>query len=140
MSEKKPTYEELSEGMELPTVKKGPIIREQLVDYASTSGDYNKIHYDEFFAKKAKLDGCIAHGMLVMSMVGSFITDWAKGAVIKNFQIRFTGMTKENDTLTFNGKVEKKYQENGENLVKISVLSETEDNRVTTQGSAIIAF
>ena len=133
-------YADLTEGMELPEVKKGPIIREQLVDYASASGDYNKIHYDEAFAQKAKLDGCIAHGMLVMAMVGSYIKDWAVGAVLKDFKIRFTGMTKENDTLTFKGKVSKIYQENGENLIEINVSSENQEGTTTTQGSAIISF
>ena len=133
-------YEEINEGMELPEVRKGPIVRQQLVDYASASGDYNKLHYDEAFAKNAGLDGPIAHGMLVMAMVGSYITDWAKGGVLKDFKIRFSGMTKENDTLTFKGKIIKKYSESGENLIEVEVLSETQDNRITTQGSAIIAF
>ena len=133
-------YEDLSEGMELPEVKKGPIIRQQLVDYASASGDYNKLHYDEAFAKKAGLESPIAHGMLVMAMMGSYITNWAKGGVLKDFKIRFSGMTKENDTLTFKGKIVKKYTENDDNLVEITVVSETQDNRITTQGSAIISF
>ena len=140
MAENILNFEDLSEGMEIPEVKKGPIIRQQLVDYASASGDYNKLHYDEAFAKKAGLEGPIAHGMLQMAMVGSFITDWAKGGILKNFKIRFSGMANENDTLTFKGKIEKKYQENGENLVEISFISETQEKRTTTQGSAIIAF
>jgi hypothetical protein len=34
----------------------------------------------------------------------------------------------------------KKYQEKSENLIKINVVSETQENRITSQGSAIIAF
>lgn len=133
-------FEEVSEGMELPTSKKGPITRQQLVDYASASGDYNKIHYDEGFAKIAKLPRCIAHGMLVMAIVGSYIKDWAKGGVLKDFDIRFAGITNENDTLILKGKVVKKFVENDENLVEINISSETQDNRITTTGSAIIAL
>ncbi len=140
MSKEELFFEDISTGMELPTSKRGPIVRQQLIDYASASGDYNKIHYDEGFAKIAKLPGCIAHGMLVMSIVGSYFTDWAKGGVLKDFKIRFAGVTNENDTLTLKGKVLKKYSENGENLVEISVLSETQDERITTQGSAVIAL
>jgi acyl dehydratase len=133
-------YEEILEGMVLPEVKKGPIIRQQLVDYASSSGDYNKLHYDECFAKKFGISGCIAHGMLVMAMVGSYIKNWAKGGNLKNFKIRFVGMTNENDFLTFKGKVVKKYEENNENLIQIEVSSETQNKVTTTQGSAIIAL
>lgn len=133
-------FEEISEGLELPEVKKGPIYRQQLVDYASASGDYNKLHYDECFAKQTGISGCIAHGMLVMAMVGSYLTDWAKGGILKNFKIRFVGMTNENDTLSFTGKVIKKYKENGDNLVQIEVMSKTQDERITTTGSAIITI
>ncbi len=133
-------FEEISEDLELPEVKKGPINRQQLVDYASASGDYNKLHYDEGFAKQTGISGCIAHGMLVMSMVGSYISDWAKEGIFKNFKIRFVGMTNENDTLSITGKVIKKYKENGENLVQIEVISKTQDDRITTTGSAIISI
>lgn len=133
-------YDELIEGMALPEVKKGPIVREQLVDYASASGDYNKLHLDEGFAQKAIKQGPIAHGMLVMAMAGSCLLDWAKGGVLKNFNISFRGMTNEGDTLTFKGKIEKKYQERGEKLVDIGFITETQDNRITTQGAATISF
>jgi acyl dehydratase len=133
-------FKDIYEGMELPEVAKGPITRNQLVDYASASGDYNKLHYDEAFAKKAGLQGPIAHGMLVMGMVGSYFTDMIKDGALKSFKIRFAGMTNENDTLTFKGKVVKLYQENNENLIEIEVTSQTQDNRITTQGSAIVSL
>lgn len=133
-------YEELSEGMVLPEVRKGPFARVQLVDYASASGDYNKLHYDDSFAQKMGLKGTIAHGMLVMATVGSFITDWAKGGILKNYKISFRGMTNEDDTLTITGVITKKYEEGSEKLVEINVQSETQNNVITTQGSAIIAF
>ena len=139
MSVEKLDYDSLAENMELPEINRGPINRRQLVDYASASGDYNKIHYDDEFAKKAGLEGTIAHGMLVMALVGSYITDSFKGK-LKNFKIRFMGMTKENDMLTMKGKVVKKYEEDGEKLVEIAIQSETQNDVKTTQGSALIVF
>jgi len=140
MSEKNVNFEGLSEGMELPEVKSAPISRVQLVDYASASGDYNLLHYDESFAKKTGLKGCIAHGMLQMGMVGSYILNWAKGRTLKIFKIRYSTTANENDVLTFKGKIVKKYQENNENLIEINIFTETQENRITTQGSAIISF
>lgn len=140
MSEKNVNFEGLSEGMELPEVKSAPISRFQLVDYASASGDYNLLHYDESFAKKTGLKGCIAHGMLQMGMVGSYILNWAKGGTLKIFKIRYSTTANENDVLTFKGKIVKKYQENNENLIEINIFTETQENRITTQGSAIISF
>ncbi len=140
MTNKIINYKELTEGSELPEVKSDPITRVQLVDYASASGDYNLLHFDESFAKKTGLKGCIAHGMLQMAMSGSYILNWAKGGTLKNFKIRYSAPANENDILTFKGKILKKYQEDDEKLIEISVLTETQEKRITTQGSAIISF
>jgi len=140
MTNKIINYKELSEGMELPEVKSDPITRVQLVDYASASGDYNLLHYDESFAKKTGLKGCIAHGMLQMGMMGSYILNWAKEGTLKNFKIRYSAPANENDILTFKGKILKKFQENDEKLIEINVLTETQEKRITTQGSAIVSF
>ena len=140
MSVEKLDYDSLSEGMDLPEINRGPVDRKQLIDYASASGDYNKIHHDNEFAKKSGLEGTIVHGMLSMALVGTYITNIVKGGKLKNFNIRFMGMTKENDMLIMKGKVVKKYEEDGQKLLEISMVSETQDNRVTTSGSAVIVF
>ena len=140
MSEKFVDFKELSEGMALPEITSDPISRVQLVDYASASGDYNLLHYDESFAKKTGLKGCIVHGMLQMGMTGSYILNWAKGGKLKKFKIRYLAPANENDSLTFKGKITKKYQENDENLIELGFMTETQEERITTQGTAIVSF
>jgi acyl dehydratase len=140
MAEKKIFFEDISEEMDLPEVIQEPITRQQLVDYASASGDYNTIHYDGSMAKMAGLQGCIVHGMLSMAIIGSYITNWAKGGILKNFQIKFLGITPENSTMKIKGKVIQKYVENNERLVKVDVFSELKNKTLTTQSTAIISF
>ena len=140
MPNKKLNFNELNVGMELPEVKIDPITRVQLVDYASASGDYNLLHYDESFAKKTGLKGCIAHGMLQAGMISSYILSWAKGGILRNFKIRFSDVVNENDILTFNGKIVKKYQENSENLIEVNLVSKNQEDRIPSHSSAIIAF
>jgi acyl dehydratase len=140
LSNDKLGFNELKVGMELPEVKTDPITRIQLVDYASASGDYNLLHYDESFAKKTGLKGCIAHGMLQMAMCASYIMNWAKNGTLKQYRLRFSDIVNENDVLMFKGKIIKNYQENNENLIEISLLTETQEKRITSQGSAIISF
>jgi acyl dehydratase len=140
MSNKNLGLSELKEGMMLPEVKTDPITRIQLVDYASASGDYNLLHYDESFAKKTGLKGCIAHGMLQMAMCASYIMSWANNGFLKKYKLRFSDVVNENDVLTFKGKITKNYQENNENLIEISVLTETQEKRITSKGSATISF
>jgi len=126
--------------MKLPEGKIDPITRMQLVDYASASGDYNLLHYDESFARKTGLKGCIAHGMLQMAMCASYIMNWAKNGTLKKFKLRFSDIVNENDVLTFKGKIINKYQESNENLIEVRVLTETQEKRITSQGSVIISF
>ncbi len=140
MSNKKLGFNELKVGMKLPEGKIDPITRMQLVDYASASGDYNLLHYDESFARKTGLKGCIAHGMLQMAMCASYIMNWAKNGTLKKFKLRFSDIVNENDVLTFKGKIINKYQESNENLIEVRVLTETQEKRITSQGSVIISF
>lgn len=140
LSDKKFSFEEITKGMELLEIKTDPITRVQLVDYASASGDYNLLHYDESFAKQTGLKGCIANRMLQAAMIASYVQNWARGGTLRNFKIRFLDVVNENDILTFKGKVVKIYQENNENFIEIGVVSENQENRITAQASAIIAF
>ncbi|MHA2399815.1 MAG: MaoC/PaaZ C-terminal domain-containing protein [Promethearchaeota archaeon] len=140
MSKNQLKFTELNEGLELPKVKSAPLSRIQLVDYAAASGDYNLLHYDESFAKKTGLKGCIAHGMLQMGMMGSYLLNWAKGGTLKTFKIRYLSPANENDVLTFTGKIVKKYQENNENLINITFISENQEKTITAQGSAVFSF
>ena len=126
--------------MKLPEGKIDPITRMQLVDYASASGDYNLLHYDESFARKTGLKGCIAHGMLQMAMCANYIMNWAKNGTLKKFKLRFSDIVNENDVLTFKGKIINKYKESNENLIEVRVLTETQEKRITSQGSVIISF
>ena len=64
--------------------------RAMLKAYADASGDQNPIHQDESFALSVGLPNVIAHGMLTMALVGTFITEWAGGSAnVKAFSARF---------------------------------------------------
>ena len=64
--------------------------RAMLKAYADASGDQNPIHQNEEFAHSVGLPNVIAHGMLTMALVGTFITEWAGGSSnVKAFSARF---------------------------------------------------
>ncbi|MEW6774939.1 MAG: MaoC/PaaZ C-terminal domain-containing protein [Bdellovibrionota bacterium] len=135
-------FEDIKEGTEITTLSKEPIDRVRLVKYAGASGDFNPLHYDEDFARAAGMkNGCIAHGMLSMGFVGQALSDWVgpRGR-IKSFGVRFTSMTDMKDVVTCKGRVVRKWNENGENLVECEVLSETQRGNVTTQGKAVVSL
>jgi len=68
-----------------------PVTRETLVAYANASGDQNRIHQDEAFAKSVGLPDVIAHGMWTMGAAGSVVEEWAgDGGRVVEFGTRFT--------------------------------------------------
>ncbi len=76
-------------GTVLPT-KVFYLDRALLKAYADVSGDQNPIHQNEEFAVSVGLPNVIAHGMLTMALVGTFISEWAGGsAQVKEFSARF---------------------------------------------------
>ena len=87
---------ELRRRIDLPT----------LVRYAGASGDFNRIHYDEAYAREAGLDGIIGHGMLAMALVGQAVTDWiGDGGLVRSLDARFTRSYRLGDELTVSGEV-----------------------------------
>jgi acyl dehydratase len=76
-------------GTEIPQ-KVFYIDRAMLKAYADASGDQNPIHQNEEFALSVGLPNVIAHGMLTMALVGTYISDWAGGSAhVKEFSARF---------------------------------------------------
>jgi acyl dehydratase len=68
-----------------------PVTREGLVAYANASGDQNRIHQDEAFAKSVGLPDVIAHGMWTMGASGAVVEQWAgDGGRVVEFGTRFT--------------------------------------------------
>ena len=79
--------------------------REQFAAYAEASGDHNPIHLDEEFARKVGLPGVIAHGMLQMGLMGTFVVEAAGGDPrrVKRLACRFAAMVRPGDHVTFTG-------------------------------------
>ena len=83
------------------------ITRERITAYAEASGDRNPIHLDDDFAKSVGLPGVIAHGMLSMGLLASFVSDWAGSPDrVRGLRCRFAGMVRPDDDVTFGGRVE----------------------------------
>lgn len=70
--------------------------------YAEASGDHNPIHVDDDFAKATPFGGTVAHGMLVLSLIGEMMYGaygevWARNGQLK---VRFKAPTRPGDTVT----------------------------------------
>ncbi len=129
-------------GQQLLPLIKPPITQQQLRRYAEASGDYNPIHLDEQAARKVKLDGVIAHGMLSMAFLGQFVDQQLAGipgARIEHLKVRFLNMVRLGDTLTCHGVV--KAQTTNDDLsqsIAIECWAQNQKGDKVTTGEAVV--
>ncbi|MEX2246467.1 MAG: MaoC family dehydratase [Dehalococcoidia bacterium] len=83
------------------------ITQAQLGAYADASGDHNPIHIDEAFAAGTPFGGTIAHGMLVLALIGemmfgAFGARWSASGRLK---VRFKAPARPGDAITASAEV-----------------------------------
>ena len=116
---KKIYFEDINIGDAMPTFTSDSLTRTHLVRYAGASGDFNPLHHDETFVAMFGMQRVIAHGMLIMGITSHAITEWIDNKCLKNFKVRFSGMTEPADltdfentkaraTITITGKISEK--------------------------------
>jgi acyl dehydratase len=125
--------EELNVGTALPELRQ-PVTQEHVNLYAAASGDFNPIHTDPEFAKKAGLDGTIAHGMLILAylsrfMASNFGRDWLTGG---SLSARFKAPARTGDVITVSGRVTASKKEGESTLISCEVLCQNQ------KGEAVI--
>ena len=121
----------------LPPLEKPAITTTQLVQYAGASGDFNRIHYDEPFAKEGGFPSVIAHGMLSMAFFGQLVADWAGGPhKVVRLAAHFKAVTFPGDRITVGGEVGKRDEAAG--TVELKLVAKKPDGTVTLEGSATV--
>jgi 3-hydroxybutyryl-CoA dehydratase len=96
------------------------ITQEQLHAYADASGDHNPIHVDPAFAATTPFGGTIAHGMLVLALIGEMMhaaygERWLREGKLK---VRFKAPTRPGSTVTASAEAAKQSGEAIEHAVQ----------------------
>jgi acyl dehydratase len=133
-------FDDVSEGMEIPVLKKN-CSTQQLVMWAAGSGDFYQVHYDLPFAKSTGLDNIIVHGALKHAFLGQMLHDWVgnEGRIVK-FGCSYRGMDFPDQDIVCHGLVTKKYEQDGKKLVDLEVWTENPEGRKTSPGTATVAL
>lgn len=121
-------FEDVAKGDELPELVKEPISHIQLVRYSGACGDFNPIHTVPQMAEMVGLPGIIAHGMLIMAYAGQLITDWAGTGTLKQFKVRFSGMTLPGEYLICAGRVTAVDEDTGQVRGRLTVKGRDDDS------------
>lgn len=132
-------FDELAVG-DRDTLSSDPVTTRQLVMYAGASGDFNRIHYDDAYAREAGLGGVIAHGMLTMGIAGRSASAFGgPGAFVRDIEGRFLNPVRPGDVVVMTVEVVAKETRQGVPCCDLAVRGEVE-RRLVFQGNATLAF
>ncbi len=127
-------------GDELPPLRLPPVDRTALALFAGASGDHNAIHIDIDVARRAGLPDVFAQGMLGMAWLGRLLTDWAPQHRLRQFDVRFQGITHLGNALRCSGRVVDKFVHDGEARVRVEIRCENQHGQTKIVGEAIVAL
>ena len=129
-------FEGVHVGDELPALAKAPVDRIQLARYAGASGDFNPVHVDEVYARGIGMPSVYAPGMLVMGFLGQLVSDWARGAQLRKYSVRFIKMVWPGDTVVCKGRVVDRFGESGRYYADLELWAENQKGELVMKGSS----
>ncbi|MBV1871685.1 MAG: MaoC family dehydratase N-terminal domain-containing protein [Gammaproteobacteria bacterium] len=118
------TYDEINIGDSASYSK--TLTEEDVLLFASTSGDINPVHLNEEFAKGTPFGGRIAHGMWSASLVSAAIATElpGPGSIYVGQSLKFKRPVFINDTLTVELKIIEKIDKRQRVLISCKVLNQ----------------
>lgn len=138
MPARKLYFESVRVGDELPALAKAPVDRVQLSRYAGASGDYNPVHVDETYAKAIGMPSVYAPGMLVMGFLGQLVSDWARGAQLRKYQVKFIKIVWPADTVVCKGRVTDRWGDSGRYYAELDLWAENQKGELVMKGGCLI--
>lgn len=136
MPPRKIYFENVRVGDELPAMAKSPVDRVQLARFAGATNDFNPLYIDEVHAKSLGMPSVYAPSLLGMSFLGQLVGDWARGATLKKFSVKFIKMLWPGDTLVCKGRVSDRHGDGGKYYVELDVWAENQKGELVLKGLA----
>ncbi len=126
-------------GAALTPLEGAPVTRAMLALFAGASNDHNAIHIDIDYAREAGLPDVIAHGMLSMATLARLLTGNTRPERLREFGVRFAGITRVGDRLSCTATVLERFQADGEARVRLRLEAADQHGDVKLAGAAVIA-
>lgn len=132
-----PNIENLQVGDELPTLTKGPVTRQMLVEWCGAENDYNTIHYSEEDARANGVPGTPIQGSYRLALLGRMIERWmGSEAKLQRVSASYRGWDLAGDTITCRGKVVRVSP--GDGVVELDLWVENQRAEISTIGKAVV--
>jgi len=120
----------------LEPLRVAPITRAQLRAYQAAVGADNPIHVDDAAAVAAGFDGAIAHGQLVMGLLGRYVVALVGPAAVQRLKVRFQAVVYPGDSLTCQGEV----REVAADRATLALWAENQRGDRVASGEATVGF
>jgi len=127
-------------GEQLPALAVPPVNRSMLALFAGASGDHNPIHIDMDVARRAGMPDVFAQGMLGMAWLARLLTGWVPQSRLRQFDVRFLGLTHLGNAMTCGGRVVEKLNRGGERCVRIEIQCANQFGQIKIVGEALVAL
>ena len=111
-------FEDVAVGAELPELTTAPLAPADFARYAAASGDHNPLHTDPAAARAAGEPEVIAHGMLLMGLLGRLADALAGPEGRRALAARFRDKTRPGDALRCGGRIGAAYERDGVGIVE----------------------
>jgi acyl dehydratase len=99
-------HDDVTPGMELGEAIFGPLQPADIARYARASGDRNRIHVDEDYARAAGAPTVFAMGLLPAGQLAHALSDWVGGPQrLRRLRVRFLTRVWPGDELVCRGRV-----------------------------------
>ena len=133
-------FEDVEEGEELPSTSYSITIQ-RLVIEAGANRDFAPLHHNREIAQRGGAPDMYANNMFIHGMLERTIREWIglDGGIKKIGPFRMTLFNPVGETTVAHGKVEKKYQDGGENRVDLSLWA-AHAKGTTVVGNAVVTL
>ena len=129
-------WSELRVGDDLPPLTKPAIDRVQIIRYASSSGDFNRLHVDEPYSMNAGFPGLFAPGMLPMAFIGQLLSSWLRRGHVRKLSARFIKLVWPGDELTCRGRIADLRKEHSACYADVELWAENQKGELVLRGHA----
>lgn len=133
-------YDTIQVGDTLPALELPPVDRKMLALFAGASGDHNAVHIDIDYARRAGMPDVFAHGMLSMAWLGRLLTQWVDQRQLRQFGVRFVGITHIGHRIVCTGRVVEKFEANGERRVRLEIQTANQYGEPRVVGDAVVSL
>ncbi len=114
-------WEQVQEGEELPPLE-FPITVTRLVMAVAATRDLYPVHHDPEVARRQGARDIFANTMFFQGLIGRYLTDWGgPESFVRKLGISMRDQVYPGDTVTVEGRVTKKYQQEGMRLLDLQV-------------------